>query len=160
SALVTGMGQADAMHQVVTALRAGRVDGVRYQKVLIGGHSAGSGIAVLEVGRYHDVDGVLLTGITHLPNVPVVLNDVPVGPQPAPLDPDLAKRSRPTDLSYLTSKPGQRDVMYFSNADVEPGVVAADEKYAKDQVSAVSLADIVSLGLLSPYSQLINVPVM
>ncbi|GAA0648500.1 alpha/beta fold hydrolase [Kutzneria viridogrisea] len=158
SALVTGAGQASAMHQVISALRAGKVGGTRFGKVLIGGHSAGSALSIIESATYHDVDGVLLTGMTHLPNMPVLLKDVAVGLQPVTVDPLLS--SRGGDPGYLTSRPGERNIMYFSASDVEPGVVAADEQYAKDQVSAVSLVEIIGLGLVSPLSRSISVPVM
>lgn len=158
SLLVTGAGQASAMHQVIGALRAGRVGGSRFGKVVIAGHSAGSAISVLEAATYHDVDGVVLTGMTHVPNVPVVLGDVAFGLQPVTMDPQLAKRGG--DPGYLTSKPGKRGEMYHATGDIDAGVVAADEKYAKDQVSASSLVEIISLGLVSPISRAITAPVL
>jgi len=158
SVLVTGAGQSSAVHQVVQALRVGKLGGTRFEKVVLVGHSAGSAIAVLEASAYHDVDGVVLTGMTHVPNAPVVIKDMALGLQPVTLDPQLAKRGG--DPGYLTSRPGDRDEMYFSSTDVEPGVVQADEMVAKDQVSLSSLPEIIGLGLASPISRGISAPVL
>jgi pimeloyl-ACP methyl ester carboxylesterase len=158
STLLTGVTQASAVHQVVDRLRAGAVGNVRYDKVVLHGHSAGSAIAVVEAATYHDVNGVVLTGVTHLPNVPVVGSDVLFGLQSVVLDPQLAPRGG--DPGYLTSKPGMRGSMYYAPGDLDPLAVQSDETYAKDQVSATSLLDIISLGLVSPLSAGINVPVL
>lgn len=158
SALLTGAAQAVAVHQVVGHLRAGRVGGTPYAKVVLVGHSAGSAISVIEAATYHDVDGVVLTGVTHLPNVPVVVGDVGLGLQPVTLDPLLGPRGG--DPGYLTTKPGTRGHMYYGPTDLDPLAVRADEAHAKDQVSATSLVDIISVGLVSPLSLGIDVPVL
>jgi pimeloyl-ACP methyl ester carboxylesterase len=158
STLLTGVGQASAVHQIVGQLRAGRVGGVQYTKVVLVGHSAGSAIAVVEAATYHDVDGVVLTGVTHLPNVPVVGEDVLFGLHPVTLDPQLSARGG--DPGYLTSKPGMRGSMYYGPNDLDPLAVETDESKAKDQVSATSLLDIISIGLVSPVSLGIDVPVL
>jgi pimeloyl-ACP methyl ester carboxylesterase len=158
STLLTGVAQASAVHQLVDELRAGGVGGVRYEKVVLVGHSAGSAIAVVEAAKYHDVDGVVITGVTHLPNVPVVVGDVVFGLHPVTLDPQLAPRGG--DPGYLTSKPGTREVMYHWPATLDPLAVQADEAYTKDQVSLTSLLDIISVGLVSPVSVGIDVPVL
>ncbi|MEV4312480.1 alpha/beta fold hydrolase [Actinocrispum sp. NPDC049592] len=152
STLLTGVTQASAVHQVVDYLRRG------YGKVVLHGHSAGSAIAVVEAATYHDVDGVILTGVTHLPNVPVVGQDVLFGLYPVTLDPQLGPRG--DDPGYLTTRPGTRGTMYHSAGDLDPLAVQADETYAKDTVSATSLVDIISLGLVSPMSAGINAPVL
>lgn len=158
STLLTGVSQADAVHQIVGRLRAGQIDSVKYTKVVLHGHSAGSAISVVEAATYHDVDGVVLTGVTHLPNVPVVGEDVLFGLYPVTLDPQLGPRGG--DPGYLTTKPGTRGGMYYGPQDMDSGAVQADETYAKDQVSATSLVDIISIGLVSPISLQINVPVL
>jgi pimeloyl-ACP methyl ester carboxylesterase len=158
STLLTGLAQASAVHQVVGRLRAGQVGSVAYDKVVLHGHSAGSAIAVVEAATYHDVNGVVLTGVTHLPNVPVVGADVLFGLYPVTLDPQLGPRGG--DPGYLTSRPGLRGTMYYGPNDLDPLAVKADETYAKDQVSVTSLLDIISLGLVSPLSVNIDVPVL
>jgi pimeloyl-ACP methyl ester carboxylesterase len=53
-----------------------------------------------------------------------------------------------------------RGEMYYGPADLDPLTVQADESRAKDQVSATSLLDIISVGLVSPVSLSIDVPVL
>jgi len=159
SVLLTGAAQAEAVHQVVDHLRAGHVDGTPYAKVVLVGHSAGSAISVVEAATYHDVDGVVLTGATHLPNVPVVLGDVGLGLQPVTLDPQFAPRGG-GDPGYVTTRPDTRGHMYYGLTTLDPLAVRADEVHAKDQVSATSLMDIITLGLVSPLSRGIDVPVL
>ena len=77
---------AESTHEVVGHLRAGHVGGVRFAKVVIVGHSVGSGVVAVEASTYHDVDGVVLTGITHLPALPVLAIGAALGLQPALLD--------------------------------------------------------------------------
>lgn len=72
SAVLVNSVEAESIHQVVDHLRAGRVGGVRFDRVVLVGHSLGSGVATLEAATYHDVDGVILTGTTHLASPPAV----------------------------------------------------------------------------------------
>ncbi|MEU7767404.1 alpha/beta fold hydrolase [Nocardia sp. NPDC049190] len=58
SMLVTATGSAQALHEIVQALRRGLAGAQPFAKVIIGGHSLSSGIDVLEASTYHDVDGV------------------------------------------------------------------------------------------------------
>ena len=54
-----------ALHDAVTALRTGGVDGHPFQRVIIVGHSPGSAEAWIEAGTYHDVALVIITGALH-----------------------------------------------------------------------------------------------
>ena len=151
SILVDVPNQAEAVHQVVQNLRP------RFSKVLIGGHSIGSAIAMVEAGRYRDVDGVLVTGMTHqwdyVRAVPALTNLIP-----APLDAKLSLRG--LDAGYLTTMPGSRYTMFHAPGPLVPAVVDLDEA-TKDVVSA---GEFVTTALMSnlvlPVSALINVPVM
>ena len=60
--------EAEALHEVVGHLRAGRVGGVPFAKVVIVGHSVGSGVVAVG-GRAPTTTSTasILTGITHLP---------------------------------------------------------------------------------------------
>ena len=62
---VTIPSNAFTIHQAISQLRSGTVDGVRYGKVVIVGHSLGSLISWYEAGTYHDVDAVIASGILH-----------------------------------------------------------------------------------------------
>ena len=155
SLALTAFTQAGTIHQLVTALRAGQGTPT-FEKVLLGGHSLGSAIAIIEAGTYRDVDGVLVTGLTHLPNVtgllPVLSSLVP-----AALDPKFA--GKVTDLGYLTTRSNTRyRAFHFPGANLAP-VVAADEA-TKDVFSAGEIVDGALIGSISPYSLLIDAPVM
>ncbi|HUQ58288.1 alpha/beta hydrolase [Lentzea sp.] len=151
SILVDVPNQAEAVHQVVQNLRP------RFSKVLVGGHSIGSAIAMAEAGRYRDVDGVLVTGMTHqwdyIRAVPALTNLVP-----ALLDPKLSLRG--LDVGYLTTAPGTRYTMFHAPGPNVPAVIDLDES-TKDVVSA---GEFVTTALMSnlvlPVSAAITAPVM
>lgn len=157
SAILLSSVEAAAMHQVVGHLRAGRVGGVRFDRVVLVGHSLGSGIATLEAATYHDVDGVILTGATHQ-QPPVSLAKIfATGVHPVTLDPRLSKNG--SDPGYITTKPGQREALSYSTRNADPQVIATDEA-TKDQASLAAIATGEVLGLLGPTSLLIDVPVL
>ncbi len=151
SILVDVPNQAEAVHHVVRSLRP------RFAKVLVGGHSIGSAIAMAEAGRYRDVDGVLITGMTHqwdyVRAVPALTNLIP-----AVIDPKLG--SRGLDVGYLTTAPGTRYSMFHAPGPNIPTVIDLDES-TKDVVSA---SEFVTTALMSnlvlPSSAAIDVPVM
>jgi pimeloyl-ACP methyl ester carboxylesterase len=155
SLLLTSVSQADVTHQVVRLLRAG--DGVpRFGKVILGGHSVGSAIAIIEAGTYHDVDGVLLSGLTHGVNV---AGAVPILSSllPAMLDPKFLGRT--IDPGYLTTDPGTRFASFESPGQLVPAVASLDES-TKDDFAAGEVVDTVLIGVVSTYSKRITVPVL
>ncbi|HEX4963139.1 MAG TPA: alpha/beta fold hydrolase [Thermoanaerobaculia bacterium] len=124
------------VHQVVQILRAGTrsvpVFGpFQAGKIALVGHSLGSLIAITEAATYGDVDGVVLTGISH--TVTPRLGDVSF--YPASLDPRFAGKNLPD--GYLTTVPGTRDIFYqvpfFS-----PKVLSVDEQ-KKETVTVAEL---------------------
>lgn len=156
SALLTASTQAGAVHEVIQALRAGTL-GPRFDKVILGGHSVGSAIVMIEAGTFHDVDGVLITGLTHRINLmtvaPVLANMIP-----APLDPQFADRV--PDPGYLTTRPGIRYSAFHSPGPDIPGATAHDES-TKDVVAAGEAVDTIALTtVVIPYSRRIAVPVL
>lgn len=156
SALLTGTTQALVVHQVVGKLRAGQVAGTRFDRVVLVGHSMGSGIVVLEAATYHDVDGVNLTGMSHSMDLPALTGVFVKGIRPALLDPVLSRRGG--DPGYVTTMPGTRG-LFHDPGEVEPGVVAADEA-TKDQVPATVVPDLLPLAFLSPLTRSITVPTL
>ncbi|MGP4014871.1 alpha/beta hydrolase [Saccharopolyspora sp. 5N708] len=151
SVTVTATAQAEALHQVVRTLRP------QFDKVILGGHSIGSAMAMIEAGTYHDVDGVLVTGMTHRMNLitvaPVLANMIP-----APLDPELGDRG--LDAGYLTTKPGTRYAAFHTPGPYDPAVVAADES-TKDVFAATEAVDTLLLvNVVIPATRQIDVPVM
>jgi pimeloyl-ACP methyl ester carboxylesterase len=147
--------EAASLHDVVGHLRAGRAGGVRFDRVVIAGHSVGSGIVAVEAATYHDVDGVILTGITHVPSVPALTTGAGTGLEPASLDPRFAG----ADPAYFVTKPGARAGLFYAKKDSDPRVIAADEAI-KDAVSAPGMATVAVFGIVLPATANITVPVL
>ena len=150
SALVTVSTQADAVHAVVQALRP------RFDAVVLVGHSIGSATATIEAATYRDVDGVVITGLTHHVNAP---GAVPVFTTliPAALDPRLADYG--LDLGYLTTAAGSRYGSFHTPGDTEPGALDFDE-LTKGVVTAGETLDTVLITTLVPLSRRLTVPVL
>jgi pimeloyl-ACP methyl ester carboxylesterase len=153
---VTIEANAYVVHQIVQALRAGDLvvpsfGRVRAERVVLVGHSLGSVIAIQEAATYGDVDGVVLTGVSH--TVTPVLGEILGSLYPANLDPRFAGLGLPD--GYLTSIPGSRTVFYYLPS-ADPAVIALDEA-TKETVTASELATALpALGLSSG----IHVPVL
>jgi pimeloyl-ACP methyl ester carboxylesterase len=151
STLLSASVQAVAAHEVIRTVRP------RFAKVVVGGHSIGSAMAMIEAGRYRDVDGVLVTGMTHRMNlitvVPVLANMIP-----APLDPALAGRG--LDVGYLTTGPGTRYKAFHTPGPNDAGAIAYDES-TKDVFAATEAVDSLTLTtVVTPASQRITAPTL
>lgn len=116
--------EAVALHDVITALRTGLVDGHAFDHVMWVGHSIGSQLAWDEIPRYGDVDAVILTGALHAVNVEAGAEGV-AALYPATRDPRFAGAG--LDGDYFTTKPGTRERLYYSPRTTDPQVVAVDE---------------------------------
>jgi pimeloyl-ACP methyl ester carboxylesterase len=110
----------------------------------------------VEASTYHDVDGVVLTGITHLPALPVLALGAALGLQPALLDGQLGRLG--SDPLYFTTKPGARAGLFYAAGDADPAVIAADEA-TKDQVSVPGMGTVALFGIVLPATKGITVPV-
>src|SRR5262249_47501186 len=117
---VTVQANAFVVHQIVQALRDGRLG--NFVKVILVGHSLGSGIAIIESGQYGDVDGLILTGFLHALG-PAFLN-LPASVYPAQNDPRFAAQNLPD--GYLTRIPGAGTLFYLTSK-ADPDVIALDE---------------------------------
>lgn len=151
---LTAFVQADALHQVVGGLRSGAY-GPRFSRVIIGGHSLGAAISVVEAGTYGDVDGVLLTGMTHRVD-PAGVAAAFANFRPANLDPKFGLLH---PLGYLTTAPGTRYASFHAPGPTASDVLALEES-TKDVFSPVEAVDGLGVAVLLPYSRLIDVPVM
>lgn len=157
SAAVTVGRQARAVHEVIEHLRDEGFDGTTFEHVLLVGHSLGSGVSVVESGKYRDVDGVIVTGLMHGVN-PAGAATILASLYPATLDPAFDDLG--LDVGYLTTRPGTRQAAFHDPGDVEQAVIAADEA-TKDVVSLTELPDLAALTLLiDPYSSRIAAPVL
>jgi pimeloyl-ACP methyl ester carboxylesterase len=139
------------LHQLVRAMRARG-----FRRVVLIGHSSGSGAVTLEAATYHDVDGVVVTGFTH--RLATAGLNVPLSMYPATLDPAFAGLG--LDPGYLTTRPGERSTNGFYNTAVaDPSVIAYDESH-KDVVSAVYAAGFPLIINDRSISKKIDVPVL
>ena len=64
-ASVTIDANAFVVHQLVQGLRSGSIGRTSFQRVVLVGHSLGSITSLAEASAYRDVDGVVLTGLSH-----------------------------------------------------------------------------------------------
>jgi pimeloyl-ACP methyl ester carboxylesterase len=140
------------IHQVISRLRAGTVDGVRYGKVAIVGHSLGSLIAWYEAGTYHDVDAVVASGILHGFD-PLGTAKFVATLYPAALDPRFL--GHVVDPGYLTTLPGTRAASFYYAPNADPAVIKTDEAL-KETASVSEAAGVLAQelpGVLRPASQ-------
>lgn len=149
SVVLTAIVQAGAVHQVVTAMRP------RFGRIVLGGHSLGSAIATIEAATYHDVDAVLVTAMGHHLNV---LGLVPIAATFVPADLDPAFSRRTLDPGYLTTVAGTRYALHRPGPNMA-AAVAFDEA-TKDVAAPTELVDAALLGTLTPYTALVDVPVL
>jgi alpha-beta hydrolase superfamily lysophospholipase len=150
STALTAAAHVNAVHQVIAYLR-----GAYPQVPLISvGHSAGSGTVLQEAASYADVDGVIVTGLLHVPDA---LDATFFGSfYPALLDAKFAGRH--LDTGYLTTIPGTRGPDFYDLTTADPVVIAEDE-LLKSTGSAVELAS-GDIALLPQTSRAIHVPVL
>lgn len=153
---VTIESNAYVAHQIVQALRGGDLvapsfGSIRADRVALVGHSLGSVISMQEAGTYGDVDGVVLTGVSH--NVTPVLGAILSSLYPANLDPHFAGRNIPD--GYLTSLPSLRSIFYQAPF-FDPQVVAVDDQNKETVTTAELNTAVPALAL----SASIHVPVL
>ncbi|MET8760974.1 alpha/beta hydrolase [Lentzea sp. NPDC004782] len=142
STSVTASTEASAVHQVIQAVKS------QFPEVVVGGHSIGSAMALIEAGTYRDVNGVLVTGFTHKMNditvLPVMANMIPAG----------------LDAGYLTTMPDTRYNSFHAPGPLVEGAIAYDES-TKDVFAATEAVDTILLNnVIIPISRNINVPVL
>ncbi|WP_112271113.1 alpha/beta hydrolase [Lentzea terrae] len=151
SLLVNTVNQAAAVHEVISDLRP------QFQKVLVGGHSVGSAIAIAEAGTYHDVDGVLVTGLTnqlnHLTGLPALTNMIPVT-----LDPQLSGLG--LDPGYLTTAPGTRYTTFHAPGALDTAVIGYEESTKDVFATNEAVTTVLMNNIVIPASSDITVPVL
>ncbi|AIJ25562.1 hypothetical protein AMETH_5470 [Amycolatopsis methanolica 239] len=155
SAFDTFYADVSTVHQVITALRDGRL-GTAFTKVIEVGHSLGGIVTMTEAGMYKDVDAIIPTGIAHSLNYVNVVTKIIADDYPAALDPKFAGSG--LDPAYLTSYPGTRGGFYLGSASsTDPAVVAADERL-KETGNLVELATLAGYNVLN-VDRTLNIPV-
>ncbi|WP_184699245.1 alpha/beta fold hydrolase [Saccharothrix tamanrassetensis] len=128
SSLYTLDAGVQAIHQVITKLRAGDIGHRRFTRVVWVGHSLGSSMAWAEAQQYQDVDAFVLTGMSH-----VVRQERPSTGHGEEIPFEIKAKDDPkfrgtvSDPGYLTTNAGMRRFFYHEpNAD--PAVIEADER--------------------------------
>lgn len=129
-ARVNAFSNADALHQVIDAVRSKGLSGRHYGKIVLTGHSYGTFVSDLTSATYGDVDGVIGTGWFQQPT-PLGAAGVFEILWPAAIDPRFFGRI--LDPSYVTTQPDARGFFYES-ANADPAVIAKDEA-TKDTAS-------------------------
>jgi pimeloyl-ACP methyl ester carboxylesterase len=154
SATVTQQAEASMLHQLVGTMRARG-----FKKIVLVGHSSGSGLITLEASTYHDVDGLIVTGFLHRFAPPPRGQAVPLSMYPAALDPAFAKRN--LDPGYVTTRPGTRSNsnMFYDLSAADPKVIAYDEAH-KDVVTVAHAAGFGVIVNDPSISRAVNVPVL
>jgi len=152
-ASVTIAANAFVVHQLVQALRRGDIERARFERVVLVGHSLGSITSLAEASAYGDVDGVVLTGLSHAVTASTAstLQFVQANQDPRFAGQDL-------DDDYLTTPPGTRESAFYYAPVTDPQVVALDEQ-TKETVTTAELTSFAST-LEPATSQAIHVPVL
>lgn len=159
SSELTVSSDAVSLHDVITDLRAGAVDGHRFSNVIWVSHSLGSMIGAVEISTYHDVSAAILTGFLNAfnPNLGnVEASDI----YPAIDDPQFAGSG--LDPGYLTTKPGTREALFYDSATADPGIVTIDEATKQTETAAEGATGAALLfdGPSESPTQQITVPVL
>jgi len=143
------------IHEVVQDLLAGQIGTQPFARVLLVGHSLGSVAVWIEAGTYHDVAGVIVSGLLHHLNM-VSLAHVVATLYPADLDPRFANAHLGPD--YLTTEPGTRGSDFYSLPGADPNVIALDE--ATKETATTGEAATFPQSLTDGISAQIEVPVL
>jgi pimeloyl-ACP methyl ester carboxylesterase len=138
SSQITIPSNAYSIHQAVQGLRSGAVDGVRYERVVLVGHSLGSLISWYEAAEYQDVDAVVASGILHTFDGPGVTK-FGTTLYSAALDPRFAGQN--LDPGYLTTRPGTRAESFYYPLNADPQVIDTDEA-VKETTTFSEAADV------------------
>jgi pimeloyl-ACP methyl ester carboxylesterase len=156
AAEVTATSEALALHQVVTALRAGQIGPGAFRRIVLVGHSFGSDIALREAAAYADVSGLVITGWLTAGN--------PAGHRRvrSSYATGIAREARSGALSlpagYVTTRPGTRGGDFYNTAYASGAVIAEDESL-KQPVTSGELAT-VAVPVPRVMTRRIHVPVL
>ncbi|HEV2779500.1 MAG TPA: alpha/beta hydrolase [Actinophytocola sp.] len=138
-----------ALHGVVTALRAGTVGGIAFQKVVWVGHSMGAIHGWDYGGRYNDINAYIFAADVHYLKqswLDLIKNSV----QPA------------SPPGYFTTIPGKKDDLFYRTSMADPAVIAQDEA-TTGTLTEAEVNESVGLTLMPPAqspTQRIRVPVL
>jgi pimeloyl-ACP methyl ester carboxylesterase len=150
---VTFPGHANTILQAVDALKAGKVGGYKFKKIVGVGHSMGAGILMLTAEtKPKAFDGMILLDFLHQAN-PEAQAALGAARHAASNEPKFANLPE----GYITTKPGTRG-LYYNTAFADSKVIATDEKL-KQTTTTGELAT-VGVPREARFSQAIKVPVL
>jgi pimeloyl-ACP methyl ester carboxylesterase len=150
---VTVATEAYVTSEIVQALRRGEVGGTSFKKIIGVGHSLGA--AMWMYATKAEVDGLILIGYLHQPNVP---QQVAIGASlyAAPSDARFSTATMPA--GYLTTRPGTRAGDFYNTGYLDQAVLALDEKLKQTTTSGERAT--LNLARDPQYSRAIRVPVL
>ncbi|MFL6136342.1 MAG: alpha/beta hydrolase [Frankiaceae bacterium] len=153
---VTARSNAVALHDVVQALRTGIAGTEPFERVVVVGHSFGSGVALLEAAQYHDVDALVVTGMLHA--------TAPLHAQARALfhqandDPVLATTGIAYPVDYATQRPGLRARMLEHAPAIRPELSRHDE--AIKSTATIGEGESLPATYAAEVSRAVDVPVL
>ncbi|HEU5158000.1 MAG TPA: alpha/beta fold hydrolase [Streptosporangiaceae bacterium] len=111
------------LRRLVQGLRSGSLVARKFERVVVVGHSYGSGIAIMEAARHKDVDGLIITGMLHA--FTELYGEVRGFFHPGTEDPVVGPTNPPP--GYLTQQPGRRATMLEYEANIDPAMSKLNE---------------------------------
>ena len=152
---------AEALHEVIWAVRADGVGGRQFSNIVTVGHSLGSFTAALAQADHGGADGVVLTGSIGL-NMRRIA-DTPEAREAfarryvlAADDPQLADRAHLYDAAYRTVPAGRRALAFYDVPPADPDLIAIDERLKGVMTAAESR----SMGYAADACARIDAPVL
>jgi pimeloyl-ACP methyl ester carboxylesterase len=151
---VTLVSGAYTIHQIVQGLRSGAITGSKFNKVMLVGHSLGSGISLVEASSYHDVDAIILSGFASAINQ-TGYNEAIAGIEQANTDPEFANLPN----GYYIWQAAVRAELFYNAQDANPNVIAVDQILEQTATSG-EFSQIVAVFTTNTYSSQVTVPVL
>lgn len=147
--------EVSVIRQVVDAVRGGDVAGTRFGKIVLVGHSLGSGIAAADVVEYDNVDALELTGFSHTLDATGLGSFFAADIYPVQSVPWL----RDDPPGYVTTVPGGRaSLFYGASGTYDPAVAQYDDATRDASGNAI---EAVGIGLPIAFATSgISVPVL
>jgi pimeloyl-ACP methyl ester carboxylesterase len=142
------------LHEIVRGLRDGSLTGRPFDKVVVVGHSYGSGIGIIEAARHQDVDGLIVSGMLHA--FTDMHHEAIDYFRPAAADPLLGPTAPPP--GYLTQRPGFRAKMLEYAGNIDP-LMSAHNELIKS-TGALGEGNTLAQTYLPSYSLAVNAPVL
>jgi pimeloyl-ACP methyl ester carboxylesterase len=154
AAEVTAEAHVAVLHRLIQSLRSGELTGLSFDRVVVVGHSYGSGIAIMEAARHQDVDGLIVSGMLHA--FTELYKEVIDFFHPASQDPVVGPTAPPA--GYLTQRPGYRVRMLEHTPGIEPEMSEYNEQIKS--TGALGEGDTLPQTYLPSHSLAVRVPVL